>query len=204
MSIFEQIKSRLSVKEVYERYTGNKINRAGKSICVWHLDKNPSLSFHPTKNFCKCFVCENGGDVVEIVESLFNLTPIEAARKLDEDFYLGLMNEKLNPITKALIMRAERERKEKRASEEKLKAEQNIEYDCLCEENHKLEEEYRLLVPQTIIYKTEPVLPWESDIDYYLPLYDDFYESEAATKAFDVAIRIQKNNERIGELLELL
>lgn len=93
MNPFEEIKNRLSIKEVAGRY-GIKILKNKKALCPFHQDSHPSLSFKNDK-FFKCFVCESHGSAIDMVMHLFNLTPLEAARKIDKDFHLGLFNQNL-------------------------------------------------------------------------------------------------------------
>jgi hypothetical protein len=89
MSIFDDIKSRLDIKDVYTHYTGNRIERHNKALCVFHRDTHPSLSFKG--QIFKCFVCDKGGDVFKFMEYYLGLKGIEAARRLNEDFRLGLI-----------------------------------------------------------------------------------------------------------------
>lgn len=68
-------------------FYGMEIDRHGKALCIWHEDRHPSLSFKD--GFCKCFSCGSGGSSIDLTARLFNLTPIEAARKLQADFGIG-------------------------------------------------------------------------------------------------------------------
>ena len=45
---------------------------------------------HPGTGGFYCFGCGAGGDVITLAERMFGLPPIEAARKIDADFGLGL------------------------------------------------------------------------------------------------------------------
>ena len=86
--MFDEIKQNITARQAAEFY-GVHINRQGKAECLWHSpDKDPSLSFK--KNYCYCFVCGKGGSSIDITAALFGLSPLEAAKKLNEDFRLGL------------------------------------------------------------------------------------------------------------------
>ena len=89
MNIFEEIKSRLDIRDVYTYYTGRHIERHNKALCVFHNDTHPSMSFKG--EIFKCFACDKGGDVFKFMEYYMGLKGIEAARRLNDDFRLGLI-----------------------------------------------------------------------------------------------------------------
>ncbi len=70
-----------------ERY-GIEINRQKKALCIFHTEDTPSLSFK--NNRFVCFGCGAKGSSIDIVMKLFNLEPIEAVKKISDDFSLGL------------------------------------------------------------------------------------------------------------------
>ena len=73
---------------VARRY-GLKINRAGMAICPFHAEKTPSAKIYP--DGFHCFGCGVHADVIGFTQRLFDLRrPIDAARKLNDDFYLHL------------------------------------------------------------------------------------------------------------------
>lgn len=87
MNIFEQTKSLLDIISVSEKYGINVINGT-KALCPFHNDTNPSMSFK--NDICTCWVCNETFDCIGLVSKLFNLTPIESVKKLNQDFKLGL------------------------------------------------------------------------------------------------------------------
>jgi hypothetical protein len=95
ISVFAQIKERLSIQEVYNYYTGQEIHK-NKALCIFHPDTHPSISFKG-KTFFKCFVCGVKGSVIDFVMHYFNLTALEAAKKLNDDFNLGVIATDLTP-----------------------------------------------------------------------------------------------------------
>ncbi|MDO4199658.1 MAG: CHC2 zinc finger domain-containing protein [Clostridia bacterium] len=112
INLFEEIKSQLSIFEVAERY-GVKILKGNKAACPFHDDNHPSMSFK--NNRFKCFACGIGGSVIDFVMNYFNLNATESAKKLNDDFNMGLMDTDLSPKEKRKI----RETYEKR---QKIKA----------------------------------------------------------------------------------
>ena len=47
MSLFEEIKNKVTTREVAEHY-GLKVKRNGMAVCPFHQDKNPSLKVDKT------------------------------------------------------------------------------------------------------------------------------------------------------------
>ena len=87
MDVFEEVKRRVSVTEAAQRY-GLQPNRAGFVCCPIHGEKTPSLKLW--EDHWYCFGCHAHGSVIDLVGRLFGLKPLEAARRLDGDFNLGL------------------------------------------------------------------------------------------------------------------
>ena len=86
--IFEDIKAALDMPTVAQGY-GMKINRSGMAICPFHAEKTPSAKIYP--DGFHCFGCGVHADVIGFTQRLFDLRrPIDAARKLNDDFLLHL------------------------------------------------------------------------------------------------------------------
>lgn len=83
---FELARTSVTAREAAEAY-GMEINRHGRARCIWHDDKNPSLSFKD--GYCHCFACGRGGSSIDLTAQLFGVTPSEAAQKIAEDFRLN-------------------------------------------------------------------------------------------------------------------
>lgn len=84
MDIFQTVRQAVTAEAVAERY-GLRITH-GKALCPFHRDTHPSLSFKD--DFFYCFVCGAGGDATALTARIFDLTPIDAARKICADFSL--------------------------------------------------------------------------------------------------------------------
>ena len=85
MTIYENIKAAISVKQAAEHY-GLKVNRSGMTCCPFHNDRHPSLKLN--EDYFFCFGCGAKGDVIDLVAKLFNLSNHEALQKLAADFGL--------------------------------------------------------------------------------------------------------------------
>lgn len=98
MSIFQTVKENVTARQAAEQY-GLKISRNGMVCCPFHDDRHPSMKVD--KGFC-CFACGVKGDVITFVADFFHLAPLEAAKKLAEDFQIPIFtdNEKKRNTSK--------------------------------------------------------------------------------------------------------
>lgn len=109
---YDHIRRNLDIKEVARRY-GLEINRQGRMLCPFHDDHKPSVSFKNNR-YC-CWVCSAKGSSIDLVAKLFDLEPLEAVKKLNADFGLGLdFKGEYRPDT-AKIQEMERQRQLKQA-----------------------------------------------------------------------------------------
>ena len=81
--IFDTLKARITVPQA-AAYYGVRIGRNGMCCCPFHSDKTPSMKINETYYYC--FGCHSTGDVIDFTARLFNLSPLDAARKLATDF----------------------------------------------------------------------------------------------------------------------
>ena len=70
MSIFEDVKRQLNIRQVVEFY-GFKVNRANQFICPFHNDHKPSASIK--NDYFNCFVCGAGGDLITFTAKLHGI-----------------------------------------------------------------------------------------------------------------------------------
>ncbi len=84
------IKQSVTLSQACQTY-GIPINRQGFSRCPFHSgDNTPSFKIYPNDRGFYCFGCGASGDVITFVKMLFNLNFLEAVKKLNADFSLGL------------------------------------------------------------------------------------------------------------------
>ena len=57
-----------------------------KTKCFLHEEKTASLSLNPVKNYWKCFGCDEGGNVIDLVVKFYGITFIEACSWLSYEF----------------------------------------------------------------------------------------------------------------------
>lgn len=102
MGQVETIKDRVSIREVLGAL--GVVVKRNTCLCPLHPDKTPSLSFSD-KGLWYCFVCGIGGDQIELVMKVENLTFKESLSWFNEKFSLGLTAKryKPNPMREALL-----------------------------------------------------------------------------------------------------
>lgn len=88
-SFGDEIKSRLTMREVVNKY-GFQVNRANTMLCPFHDDHNSSMHIYSGKRGFFCFACNTGGSVIDFVMKYFNLNFLDACKKMNEDFRLGI------------------------------------------------------------------------------------------------------------------
>ena len=81
--IYDTLKARVTVPQAAAHY-GVRIGRNGMCCCPFHSDKTPSMKINETYYYC--FGCHSTGDVIDFTSRLFDLSPLDAARKLAADF----------------------------------------------------------------------------------------------------------------------
>ena len=84
---FQTIQQTVSAREVAEHY-GIKVNARNMALCPFHNERTPSLHFRGARYYC--FGCGASGDATDLVRELFGMTYAEAARRISDDFNLGL------------------------------------------------------------------------------------------------------------------
>ena len=87
MSIFEEVKEQLNIRQVVEHY-GFKVSRNGQFICAFHNDHKPSASIK--NDYFHCFVCGAGGDLITFAAKYLGLSNLEACKELVREFGLDI------------------------------------------------------------------------------------------------------------------
>ena len=104
--IFRCVKQNVTARDAAERY-GINVSGNGMARCPFHPDRTPSMKVDTRYH---CFGCGADGDVINLVENLFSVSPIDAARKLAEDFGIPALNRhRLNGSQKQELRRRQRE-----------------------------------------------------------------------------------------------
>lgn len=130
MDAFRAIKEAVPMREAVVQY-GFEPDRVGRICCPFHDDQNPSLRLYEGSGGWWCFVCNEGGSVIDFTAKLFGLSFLQAAKKLDHDFSLGLMDGSVDPND---AVRRDKIRRQKEAARRQYRSE----YDSKCQEANEI------------------------------------------------------------------
>ena len=125
MAILDHSKEKLKsapISKVIEAL-GGSLKRVGREFvtqCIWHDDKNPSLTINDEKGFCFCHVCREGGDVIKFVQQRKGLGFFDAAQLSAEILGIALETDGISQEEQ------ERRREERRRRVEELQKEQAV------------------------------------------------------------------------------
>ena len=86
MNLFKIVKTTVTVKQAAALY-GLPITTTGMTRCPFHEDHTPSMKLNDTYYYC--FGCGATGDVIDLTARIFDLSSLQAARKLVRDFDLS-------------------------------------------------------------------------------------------------------------------
>ena len=168
MSIFEEVKQRLNIRQVVEFY-GYKVNRNGQFICAFHNDHKPSASIK--NDYFHCFVCGAGGDLITFTAKLHGLSNIDACKKLDQDFHLGLSQQPVSHIDR---LKADRENVKRQSELKRQREEEELIHrtGCVLADYHRYLWQGIHLYPYGHIRHIR-ALQEITQAQYYLDCYDE-------------------------------
>lgn len=105
-NVFEVAKS-ISIRQVYERYSGNSLDRyrtRGNVPCPFHQDAKPSMHLYDKTNSFYCFSCKKSGSTIDLFKEIMSYNTgivysddLEAAKELCDDFGLTYEVHQPNP-----------------------------------------------------------------------------------------------------------
>lgn len=91
------VRQRVSALEAAQRYGLKLVHN--KAHCIHgNRDTNPSMTFRPRDGMCMCWACAGKAvSSIDIAQHQLNLSPLEAAKRLDSDFGLHLWKDTKAP-----------------------------------------------------------------------------------------------------------
>ena len=75
------------------KFYGLQVSHLGMACCPFHNDNTPSMKMYADHFYC--FGCGATGDCTGFVAKLFNISQLEAAKKISYDFGLGLFTQEI-------------------------------------------------------------------------------------------------------------
>lgn len=121
MSVYEEIKSNVTMPQVLSRY-GIEAKR-GFAVCPFHNEKTASMKVYPDGFYC--FGCGAGGDVISFVAKIEGICNAQAAVRLASEFGISDSPADL-PKRRAM--------QKKRQEEQRCLEEARRDYDDKCAE----------------------------------------------------------------------
>ena len=125
--------------------------RNGRIPCPLHNGKDNNFSYKG--QYFKCFVCGEGGTVIDFVMKLFGLNFRQAVLRINSDFHLCLTSSKPDRAARSAALEARREEQRR-----KDQAEENFRY--MASELHYWKDVLEVFPPVR-----------QGDTAYYHPLY---------------------------------
>lgn len=170
---FNELKSRVGIKEVISHFYMD-VDRQNKALCPFHNEKTPSFSIDEKENIFKCFGCGVGGDAVKFVAMLKEISNLDAAKLIDNEFGLRIFDSNSKP-TKPI---KKVERKVESMVDENFETNPNIKpYLQECAKNIEKQEymQSRGLTIETLkkfkvgydIQRNAITIPYSSNLSYY-------------------------------------
>ena len=92
-------------------FYGVEVGAGGYARCPFHGEKTGSLKVYDGDRGWHCFGCHKGGSVIDFVMELYGLSVLDAEKRLDADFRLGLFTDDEDAESRQKAARAARERK---------------------------------------------------------------------------------------------
>ena len=92
--ILDEIRSRNDIVSTISQYM--TLKRKGRNyfgLCPFHNEKSPSFSVSPDKQIFHCFGCGVGGDVINFVKKIENISFLDSVRLLAEKSGIQLPND---------------------------------------------------------------------------------------------------------------
>ena len=120
VNLFAEVRSRVPIADLFERH-GIEIKR-GYALCPFHGERTASLKLYTEQNTWHCFGCGAGGTVIDFVARMYSCTALDAAKRLNEMYALGIPpSGKLTHAERVRMARESEARERKRAADESLR-----------------------------------------------------------------------------------
>lgn len=169
------------VKAAMELY-GINVTSKGFAECPFHNEKTPSFKAYQTSFYC--FGCGASGDVISLVQKLFNCSFTEAIKKLNSDFALNLpIEERLTLRQADAYRKRQREIEEARQRERKRKSELHNSYNNLLDEYNRLEQNFKKYRPKQYEETLHPLFVEACKMLGYISYLIDSFDWEGGSAA---------------------
>ena len=149
VNAFDTIKETLNIADITAFY-GIKVKRNNQALCPFHNEKTPSFTIFPKTNSFKCFGCGVGGSVIDFVMQMDGMDALEAAKKLDTDYNLGLFDDKPTQEERHRLKEKQAQREADKGLTNTFEGFMDKAFNLLCDYLHLLHDWKILYAPKTI------------------------------------------------------
>ncbi|WP_294662464.1 CHC2 zinc finger domain-containing protein [uncultured Ruminococcus sp.] len=175
----EEIKSRVTIADVIRKYSPSSEIKKDVIRCPFHSERTASFRIYQRNNSFYCFGCGIGGDQINFVAKILDISYYDALKRVDEDFMLGVFSRK---ISKSTLQKRIYERERKQFEEEKAKlkrqAEENKLINFFKELRNRFESESDNIKLKNAIIFVESWLNGKMDIDGVVTLLPKDYSAD--------------------------
>jgi len=175
----EEIKSRVTIADVIRKYSPSSEIKKDVIRCPFHSERTASFRIYQSNNSFYCFGCGIGGDQINFVAKILDISYYDALKRVDEDFMLGVFSRK---ISKSTLQKRIYERERKQFEEEKAKlkrqAEENKLINFFKELRNRFESESDNIKLKNAIIFVESWLNGKMDIDGVVTLLPKDYSAD--------------------------
>lgn len=175
----EEIKSRVTIADVIRKYSPSSEIKKDVIRCPFHSERTASFRIYQRNNSFYCFGCGVGGDQINFVAKILDISYYDALKRVDEDFMLGVFSRK---ISKSTLQKRIYERERKQFEEEKAKlkrqAEENKLINFFKELRNRFESESDNIKLKNAIIFVESWLNGKMDIDGVVTLLPKDYSAD--------------------------
>lgn len=175
----EEIKSRVTIADVIRKYSPSSEIKKDVIRCPFHSERTASFRIYQRNNSFYCFGCGIGGDQINFVAKILDISYYDALKRVDEDFMLDVFSRK---ISKSTLQKRIYERERKQFEEEKAKlkrqAEENKLINFFKELRNRFESEADNIKLKNAIIFVESWLNGKMDIDGVVTLLPKDYSAD--------------------------
>lgn len=175
----EEIKSRVTIADVIRKYSPSSEIKKDVIRCPFHSERTASFRIYQRNNSFYCFGCGIGGDQINFVAKILDISYYDALKRVDEDFMLCVFSRK---ISKSTLQKRIYERERKQFEEEKAKlkrqAEENKLINFFKELRNRFESESDNIKLKNAIIFVESWLNGKMDIDGVVTLLPKDYSAD--------------------------
>lgn len=205
--IKEQIKTFVSVTDVFDKYVGTPPNCHRRYKCPFNHEENRE-NFGIKGRMWHCFSCGTGGDEISLVQKLFDLSVKDAMLKIAIDFNLSvdIDNEKQNKM-KIEAQRKRLQQEKDRRHAQMIKTKQDEVFEKLLRRERELEEIVVRNAPTALnieyygyssfCQKSMEALAELDKIRYYIDIVSEYPNDYGYTDLFNPAFTKQDRHERM-------